>query len=114
DNARDSLLAAQRSDASYQALPAAVADFNDASAEAAARNIRQGVHGQAAALVAAAGKVAQATGQAGGPAIDRMQRTVAKALAARIDAAARSFDHAGALRTVEYARGLGLSRARID
>ena len=114
DNARDSLLAAQHSDASYQALPAAVADFIDASADAAARKIRAGVDGQAAALVADAGKVAEATGQAGNPAIERMQRKLAKALAARIDASARSFDHAGALRTIEYARGLGLSRARLN
>src|SRR5690606_14822871 len=39
DNARDSLLSAQRSDASYAGLPAAVAGFIDASADAAARNI---------------------------------------------------------------------------
>src|SRR3546814_1230862 len=40
DNARDSLLAAQRSDASYLGLPAAVDRFVDASADAAVRGIR--------------------------------------------------------------------------
>jgi len=113
-NARDSLLAAQRSDASYQGLPAAAAAFINASADAAARNIREGVDGQAAALVADARKVASATGQARGPAIDSLQRKVAQALAARIDAAAGAFDHDRALQTVEYARELGLTRAQLD
>src|SRR3546814_7449807 len=40
DNARDSLLAAQRSDASYLGLPAAVDRFVDASADAAVPGIR--------------------------------------------------------------------------
>ncbi|GAA3929206.1 protein kinase domain-containing protein [Luteimonas lutimaris] len=113
-NARDSLLAAHRSDASYQALPAAVAAFIDASADAAARHIREGGDEQAAALVTDARKVATATGQAGSPAIDRLQRRMMQALAARIDAAARSFDRDRALRTVDYARGLGLTRAQLD
>src|SRR3546814_15128318 len=64
DNARDSLLAAQRSDASYLGLPAAGDRFVDASADAAVRGIRAQDDRQAAPRVRRAIQVAGATQRA--------------------------------------------------
>jgi len=114
DNARDSLLAARRSDAGYLGLPAAVDGFIDASGDAAVRAIRAGNDGQAAARVADAMKVAQATLRADGDAADRLHARVADALGARIDAAAVAFDHDGARKVVAAASRFGLSRAQVD
>ncbi len=112
-NARDSLLAAHRSDASYLGLPEAVGRFIDASADAAVRSIRAGDDGQAVTYVEDARKVAKAT-RAGSTAVDKLRARVAQALAARIDVAAAAFDHASARQVVEGASRFGLSRAQIN
>jgi tRNA A-37 threonylcarbamoyl transferase component Bud32 len=114
DNARDSLLAAQRSDASYPGLPAAVGRFVVASADAAARSIGEGNDGQAAALVGDAVKVAEATRQVGGDAVGKLRKRVTLALLARIDVAAAAFDRDSAQQVVEGAHAFGLSRAQLQ
>src|SRR3546814_13687610 len=73
DNARDSLLAAQRSDASYLGLPAAVDRFVDASADAAVHGIRDKNDSLAAARVRDATQVADATQRADSSAIDTLR-----------------------------------------
>ena len=114
DNARDSLLAAQHSDASYAGLPTAVDRFVDASASAAVRSIRDGDDRQAAVRIGDAMKVAEATRQANGNAVARLRKRVMQALQARIDAAAAAFDRESAQRVVEGARAYGLSRNQLQ
>ena len=113
DNARDSLLAAQRSDASYLGLAAAVDRFVDASADAAVRDIREGNDKQAAARVGDAVKVAEATRQVDGNAVGKLRKRVMQALLARVDVAAAAFDRGSAQQVVESARAFGLSRAQL-
>jgi tRNA A-37 threonylcarbamoyl transferase component Bud32 len=114
DNARDSLLAARHSDASYLGLPAAVGRFVDASADAAVRSIRDGHDKQAAAQVGDAMKVVEATRQADTGAVARLHKRVMQALLARIDVAAAAFDQGSARQVVESARALGLSRTQLQ
>ena len=113
DNARDSLLAAQRSDASYLGLAAAVDRFVDASADAAVRGIRDKDDKLARARVRDAMKVAEATQRTGSAAVDELQSRVMQALLARIAASAAAFDQAGARQVVESARALGLPRSDL-
>ncbi|MDN5782253.1 MAG: formylglycine-generating enzyme family protein, partial [Luteimonas sp.] len=114
DNARDSLLAAQHSDASYLGLPAAVDRFVDASADAAVRNIRAGDDKQAVVRVNDAMKVAEAARQAKGNAVGKLRKRVTQALLARIEIAAAAFDRDSAQQVVESARTFGLSRAQLQ
>ena len=113
DNARDSLLAAQRSDAGFLRLPGAVDEFIDASADAAERAIRAGDDGQAVARVDDAMKVARATQRADSAAVDKLRGRVTQALAARIDVAASAFDRDRARQVVESASRFDLSRAQL-
>src|SRR5690606_37982324 len=114
DNARDSLLAAQRSDASYLGLAAAVDRFVDASADAAARAIRDKDDKLAAERVRDAMKVADATQRVGSGAVDKLHASVMQALLARIAASAAAFVQAGAQQVLESARALGVSRADLE
>ncbi len=114
DNARDSLLAAHRSDASYLGLSAAVGRFVDASADAAVRSIGKSDDRQAAAQVGDAIKVAETTRHADAGAVGKLRERVTRALLARIDVAAAAFDRGSARQVVESARAFDLSRAQLQ
>jgi hypothetical protein len=108
DNAYDSLLAAQKSDASYLALPAATERFIDAIGNDALRRIADNDIAQAGSQVAAAMRVAERTRQTTSPAVVRLRANVVRALELRIDAAAADYDHAAAAHTAANAKALGV------
>ena len=108
-NAYQSLLAAHQSDTSYLGLSAAIGRFVDAAADDAMRDITNGNDLQAREKIADAVRLAERT-QHGEDAVATMRKRVLQALLARIDTAAAAFDHATALRVVESAKSLGVSR----
>ncbi len=113
DNARDSLLAALRSDRAYLGLAPAIGRFLDATAEAAARSIGAGDDALARRQVDDALALAARTGQRDAAAVAALRRQLSKALRARIDDAVAAFDPDAARRALDTAKAVGLSRAEL-
>ncbi|HVI57564.1 MAG TPA: bifunctional serine/threonine-protein kinase/formylglycine-generating enzyme family protein [Luteimonas sp.] len=112
-NARDSLLAAQRSDQAYLGLAPAVGRFVDAMADEVADSLEAGDDERARRLVGDAVSLATVLQQYDAPAVAALNKRMGKALQARVQAAADAFDPAAAKKAVDTARALGLPRTEV-
>ncbi|MGV8931347.1 MAG: protein kinase domain-containing protein [Luteimonas sp.] len=113
DNAFDSLLAAQKSDATYLGLAAATDTLIGALADDSVRLINAGNDAPAREQIKSAQRLSERMPAGNDKAMTELRKDVAQALMARLDSAAAAFDHASAVRTMAGAKSFGLSRADL-
>jgi hypothetical protein len=113
DNARDSLLAAWQSDRGHLRVSPNLDKLIDALGAEAVRRLGEGQDTRAREAVAQATRLADRTERANSKAMQALRAAILKALNARIDRAAASYDRPAALRGLDGARELGLSASDV-
>ena len=112
-NAYDSILAAAKADPSYQRIPVVATAVVGALGDEASRRLRDGDDKRAGDYLQRANQLATQMQLGNSPAMSKLRQQTSSALQARLDRAAASFDRAGATRTIDSARAVGVDATTL-